>query len=158
MAEVNVTKAKEVYTLLCRMLDNRDWHYEKLEDDLMIESGVKGDDLPIEFIMRVNPRNEIVSFMSWMPFKVEESKRIDLAIATCVANYGLADGSFDYNVADGSILFRLTSSYRESTLSEDLFEYMLMVSASTVDKYNDKFFMISKGALSIEQFIESEQD
>ena len=55
------------------------------------------------------------------------------------------------------ILFRLTSSYRESILSEDLFEYMIMIAASTVDVYNDKFFMISKGMLSIQQFIESEQ-
>lgn len=157
MAEVNMAKAKETYALLCKMLDNRDWYYEKIEEDLVIKSGVKGDDLPIDFIMRVNPRNEIVSFISWMPFKVDESKRIDMALATCVANYGLADGSFDYNLADGTILFRLTSSYRESTLSEDLFEYMLMVAASTVDEYNDKFFMISKGMLTIQQFIESEQ-
>ena len=158
MAEVNMRKAKETYEVLCRMLDNRDWRYEKIEEDLVIKSGVKGNDFPIEFIMRVNPRNEIVSFFSWMPFKVEESKRIDLALATCVANYGLADGSFDYDLKDGEILFRLTSSYRESTLSEELFEYMLMVSASTVDDYNDKFFMISKGMMTLEQFIASEQE
>lgn len=79
-----------------------------------------------------------------------------MAMAVVVANYGFADGSFDYNISDGTILFRLTSSYRESTLSEELFEYMLLVSATTVDKYNDKFFMISKGMLTIQQFIESE--
>lgn len=155
MAEVNMEKAKEMYALLCKMLDNRNWHYDKLEDDLVIKSSVKGDDLPIDFIMRVNPRNEIVSYISWMPFKVEESKRVDVALATCIANYGLADGSFDFDINDGTLMFRLTSSYRESTLSEDLFEYMLMVSALTVDEYNDKFFMISKGMLTVQQFIES---
>ncbi|MBQ8762724.1 MAG: YbjN domain-containing protein [Clostridia bacterium] len=157
MAELNMAKAKETYEVLCKMLDNKKWHYDKIEDDLVIKSGVKGDDLPIDFIMRVNPRNEIVSFFSWMPYKVDESKRIDLALAVCTANYGLADGSFDYNLSDGTILFRLTSSYKESTLSEELFEYMLMVAASTVDIYNDKFFMISKGMLTVQQFIESEQ-
>lgn len=157
MAEPNMTKAKETFASLCRMLDNRNWHYDKIEEDLMIKSSVKGEDLPIDFIMRVNPRNEIVSFLSWMPFKVEESKRVDVALATCVVNYILADGSFDYDLTDGSILFRMTSSYRGSVLSEDLFEYMLMVAASTVDDYNDKFFMISKGMLTIQQFIESEQ-
>lgn len=157
MAEPNMTKAKETFASLCRMLDNRNWHYDKIEEDLMIKSSVKGEDLPIDFIMRVNPRNEIVSFLSWMPFKVEESKRVDVALATCVVNYVLADGSFDYDLTDGSILFRMTSSYRGSVLSEDLFEYMLMVAATTVDDYNDKFFMISKGMLTIQQFIESEQ-
>ena len=158
MAELNMAKAKETYSVLCRMLDSREWHYDKIEEDLVIKSGVKGDDFPIDFIMRVNPRNEIVSFLSWMPFKVDESKRVDMALAVCAANYGLADGSFDFDLSDGTILFRLTSSYRGSILSEDLFEYMLMIAAATVDKYNDKFFMVSKGMITVQQFIESEQN
>jgi hypothetical protein len=64
------------------------------------------------------------------------------------------DGCFDYDLSDGQILFRLTSSYRDSLLSEALFEYMVMVSASTIDKYNDRFFMLAKGMISLEQFIE----
>lgn len=156
MTEEKTAKAKETFATLCSMLDNKGWHYNKEEEDLLIRSGVKGDDLPIEFIMRVDPTSEIVSFLSLLPFKTDESKRIDMALAVCVANYGLKDGSFDYKVDDGSILFRLTSSYRGSSLSEELFEYMLMVSATTVDKYNDKFFMISKDAMSIQQFIEAE--
>lgn len=55
------------------------------------------------------------------------------------------------------LLFRLTSSYKESTLGEALFEYMIMVSAATIDNYNDKFFMISKGMMTVQQFIESEK-
>lgn len=157
MAVVNMARAKQTYDILCKMLDNKNWRYDKMEEDLVIKSGVKGDDLPIDFIMRVNPRNEIVSFISWLPFKADESKRIDMALAVCAANFGLADGSFDYDLSDGTILFRLTSSYRECILSEELLEYMLLVAASTVDEYNDKFFMISKGVLTVQQFIESEQ-
>ena len=85
-----------------------------------------------------------------------EDKRVDGAIAVCAANYGLVDGSFDYDLRDGEIRFRLTSSYRESALSEDLFEYMIMVSAATVDQYNDKFFMIAKGIMTVQQFLEQE--
>lgn len=158
MAELNMAKAKETYAILCKMLDDGDWKYKKIEEDLVISAGIKGDDFPIEFIMRVNPRSEVISFISWMPFKVEESKRIDMALAVCAANYGMVDGSFDYDITDGTILFRLTSSYRESIISPELLEYMIMVSASTVDEYNDKFFMISKGMLTVQQFIESEQN
>ncbi len=156
MAEVNMEKAKEVFATICRMLDKKDWNYEKQEDDLVIKTGVSGEDLPIDIVMTVNPKNELVSLFSFLPFKTDESKRVDMAMAVAVANYGFADGSFDYNISDGTILFRLTSGYRESTLSEELFEYMLLVSATTVDSYNDKFFMISKGMLTIQQFIESE--
>lgn len=154
--EMNMQKAKEVFDTLIKMLDTRDWQYEKHEDKLLVKSCIKGEDLPIEFIVVVNPRNEVVQFISAMPFNMPKDKRIDGAVAVCVANYGIVDGSFDYDLRDGEIRFRLTSSYRESTLGEDLFEYMIMISASTVDRYNDKFFMIAKGMMTVQQFIEQE--
>ncbi len=156
MADVNMTRAKEVFNTLVAMLDERDWHYDKFEDDLLIKSGIKGDDLPIEFFVVVNPKNQVVQFISKLPFNMPEDKRVDGAIAVCVANYGLVDGSFDYDISDGEIRYRLTSSYRESTLGKDLFEYMIMVAAGTVDNYNDKFFMVAKNMMTIQQFIESE--
>ena len=154
--EMNMQKAKQVYNTLIKMLDTRDWKYEKHEEDLLIKSGIKGDDLPIEFIVFVKPKNQVVQFLSRLPFNMPEDKRVDGALAVCVANYGLVDGSFDYDLSDGEIRYRLTSSYRESTLGEDLFEYMIMVAASTVDEYNDKFFMLAKGMMGIQQFIEQE--
>lgn len=157
MSEVNMIEAKATFDSLCKMLDNRGWDYKKFEEDLIIKSGIRGDDFPIDFIVRVSPECEIVSFISWLPFNVSEEKRVDMAIAVCVANYGLVDGSFDYNVADGSIMFRLTSGYKGSTLSDDLLENMLLISAAIIDKYNDKFFMIAKDMMTIQQFIESEQ-
>lgn len=156
MAEVNMQKAKEVFDALVDMLDTRDWKYDKFEEDLVIKSGIKGDDLPIEFIIVVKPKNQVVQLLSRLPFQIPEDKRVDAAIAICVANNGLVDGSFDYDIGEGDITFRLTCSYRESFLSADLFEYMILVSAGTIDDYNDKFFMIAKDMMSVQQFIEKE--
>jgi hypothetical protein len=156
MAEINMEKAKEIFDALVNMLDTRGWKYDKHEEDLLIKSGIKGDDLPIEFIVVVKPRNQVVQLLSRLPFQMPAEKRVEGAIAVCVANNGLVDGSFDYDMSDGDITFRLTSSYRESTLGADLFEYMIMVSAGTIDDYNDKFFMIAKDMMSIQQFIEKE--
>ena len=156
--EMNMRKAVEVYNTLIHMLDTRDWKYEKHEDQLLIKSGIRGDDLPIEFIVLVKPRNQVVQFYSSLPFKMPEDKRVEGALAVCIANYGLVDGSFDYDISDGEIRYRLTSSYRQSQLGEDLFEYMIMVAAATVDKYNDQFFMLSKGMMTIEQFMEFESN
>ena len=157
MAEANMKKAREIYDSLVNMLDSRDWKYDKFEDDLVIKSGIKGDDLPIEFIMFVKPENQVVQFISRLPFNMPEDKRVDGAIAVAVANYGLVDGSFDYDISDGEIRYRLTCSYRESYLGPDLFEYMIMCAAGTVDNYNDKFFMLAKGMMTIQQFMEQDQ-
>lgn len=154
MAEVNLQKAREVYESLISMLDNINWSYDRDDEKLTIKSGVNSEDFPVEFIVVVNSKNEVVQFISQLPFKAPEDKRIDMAIAVNVVNWGLCDGSFDYNVGDGRIIFRMTSSYRDSYLSEELFKYLIMVAASTVDNYNDKFFMLSKGMISIQKFIE----
>ena len=156
MAEANMTKAREVYYSIISMLDNINWSYDRDDEKLVIKSGVKGDDLPVEFLVVVNAKNEVVQFLSQLPFNAPEDKRIDMAIAVNVVNWNLVDGSFDYNISDGKIIFRMTSSYRDSYLSEELFKYLIMVASSTVDNYNDKFFMITKGMMTIQQFVESQ--
>lgn len=156
-SEVNMELAKRTFDTLVNMFETRNLKYDKNEEELIVRSGIKGDDLPIDFIVVVKPRNEVVQFLSKLPFNMPEDKIIDGAIAASAANYGLVDGSFDYNIMDGSIIFRLTSSYRDSILSEDLFEYMIMVSAATIDEYNDKFFMLAKGMIDIQKFIEDSQ-
>ena len=68
-----------------------------------------------------------------------EDKRFDIALATTVVNNRLVDGSFNFDMADGKVSFRLTASCIESILGKELFQYMLMVSANTIDAYNDRF-------------------
>lgn len=155
MSQENMKHAKEVFATLVKMLDTRGWHYEKHEEDLVISSGIKGDDLPVEFIIVVDADREVVRFLSKLPFSMPEDKRIDGAIAICVANNSMVNGNFDYNIDNGDIYFRLTTSFKSgSILSEDLFEYVIMVSATTVDLYNDKLFMLAKGMMTLEQFVD----
>ena len=109
----------------------------------------------MEFIVHCDADRQLIRLMSFLPFKISDAKRVEGAIATCHANYLLADGSFDYNLGDGTIIFRMTSSFRESLVGDELFKYMIHVACITVDKYNDQFLMISKGNLSITDFIKN---
>ena len=151
-------KAKSVYETICKALDARDWKYKRFDEDLTISCGARGDDLPMDIIIMLNTQAQVVSVLSPMPYKVAEEKRVDVALAIAIANYGLVNGSFDYDLSDGEIRFRMVSSFRDSVLGEELFDYMVMVTASTVDRYNDRFLMISKGILSIEQFVKMENE
>lgn len=151
--EVKLEQAKKVYETLCTAIDNRDWKYEKDEDELVAHFWVNGDDIPMKFILRVDAGRQLIQLLSPMPFCMSESKRIDGAVATCAASFNLVDGSFDYNLSDGRIVFRMTASFRESTIGEMLFQYMISCACATVDEFNDKFFAIDKGTLSIDEFI-----
>lgn len=148
---------QNVYETICAMFDNKGYHYERHDDDHVISCTVGGEDIPMDILFVVRDERQLVQLISPMPFRVSEDKRIDIALATTVINDRLVDGSFDFDMAEGRITFRLTTSYIESILGKELFEYMLMVSASTIDEYNDKFLMISKGMISFEQFLDSEK-
>ena len=156
--EMHMQEARQVYNNLVNMLETRDWKFERFDDDLVIRSGIKGEDLPIEFIIFIKPQNQVIQFISKLPFSVPEDKRVEAAVAVSIANYGLVDGSFDYDINDGELRYRLTSSYRASLIGDDLFEYMIMCAASTVDDYNDRFFMLCKGMIDIEKFAELEKN
>ena len=147
--------AVKIYNDLVAMLNEMDWSFEKFDEALVIKSGVQGDDLPIEFVIKVDPDKELVRFLSKLPFEVPEDKRVDIAIAACVANFYMISGNFDFNVENGETYFRMTQSFRGgASLTKELFEYVIFVSAQTIDDYNDKFFMICKNMLSLQQFIE----
>lgn len=152
----NNKNAETVFQTLCEALDDRNWKYDKVPEKFLVHFGVRGDDIPMDFIVYIDPEKELIRMLSEMPFVFGEERRLEGAIATCQATYKLVDGSFDYDFKTGKILFRMTSSFRGSLISKELIEYMIACSCVTVDEYNDKFLMIGKGLLSIEDFLKQD--
>ena len=151
-----IEQANAVYNTILSVLDGRSWKYDKKEEDRVIFLKVTGDDLPMDFVIRVLDEQQVISIISFMPTSRPEDKRVEGAIATTIITNQLADGSFDYDVSDGTIMFRITSSFKDSLIGETLIQYMIDISASTVDAYNDKLFMLAKGVLSLEDFMKAE--
>lgn len=155
MDEKKLVQAKAVFDTLCRSLDNRKWNYKKNEEELTVECGVQSEDLPIEISIKIDVDRRLAMLISHIPLVVKEDKRLDAAIAVSAVNNMLVDGSFDYNIASGHMFFRMTNSFIESTISEEVFFYMIFCSCQTIDEYNDKFLMLAKGMVSVEQFLAS---
>lgn len=155
MDDANLQKqAKQTFDTLCRMLDNKQWHYQKDVESYTINCGVQGDDLPMDISIEVDAQRQLIVLLSIIPFTVPEDARMDMAMAICAANAYIVDGSFDYDVTRGRIIFRMTSSFRDSLISEDLFEYMLVVSCNTIDDCNDKFLVACKKHMTVDELLE----
>jgi len=146
-------QAKMAYARLCEMLEERGWKYDINEEEMSITSGARGDDLPVDVLMKVDEERMLVALYSKLPYVVPEDKRVELALAISAINYALVDGCFDYNPFNGNIVFRLTTSIMESLISKEAFEYMLLVSCQTVDIYNDKLLMVIKDVMSLEDLM-----
>ncbi len=155
MNDTNFEAAKVVYDKLCEVFDKREIKYRKDDENMVVHIGINGDDLPMDFIMIIDEKRQLMRLMSPLPFKMPEDKRMEGAIATCAATYAITEGSFDYDISDGTISFRMTASFRESEIGEELFMYMVAYSSAVVDEYNDKFFAVGKGLLSISDYLEN---
>ena len=154
MADAREMKqAKVAFSTLCEMLDDRKWHYRRDDDKLTITCGVNGDDIAINVLMKIDPEKQLLVFYSTMPFEAPENRRDEMAVAVSRANWGMVDGSFDFNYLNGKILFRLTSSIRDSLVGKEMFAYVLDVAVSTVDDYNDKFEKVVNSNMSIDDVI-----
>ncbi len=154
MSDIKLEKAKKVYDKLCEVFDKKEIKYQKDEEKLIVHLRISGDDLPMYFIMLIDAERQLMRLTSPLPFNLPEDKRIEGAIAACAATYAIAEGCFDYDITDGSISFRMTAPFMESDIGEELFMYMVAYSSTIVDEYNDKFFAVSKGLLSIDDFLE----
>ncbi len=153
MADNKQILAQQVYGKLIAALETRKWTYSREDEKLLVRFTVYGDDLPMNMVMAVDAERQLIRLLSLLPFSMSENKRMEGAVATCVASFGLTDGSFDYNIEDGSIAFRQTCAFHDSDISEDLLHYMISWACGVIDKYNDQFFAIEKGYLSLEEFI-----
>ena len=146
--------ARKVYNAMRNLLEKMGVRYLEHEEELVLTCTVRGEDIPMDLLIFIHEEQQLVRILSPMPFVVPEKKRVDMAVAVSTVNYGLVDGSFDYDISDGSLRFRLTSSFRESILGEALLKYLFMVTTFITDEYNDRFMLLAKGVITLEQFLE----
>ena len=141
--EKNLKLAKSVYNSLCEMLDEKNVRYDKHQDDLIISFITGGDDIPMQFLVKVDAERELIRVLSPIPVTFGEEKRVEGAIATCHATYTLADGSFDYE----GIRKAINPKTKLITIQR---------SKGYATRPTDKFFMLAKGQMSIEEFCNQE--
>lgn len=154
--EKQVALAKEVYNTLCKSIDNNNWKYERDDENLTVTFAVSGDDIPMRFVLLVDTDRQLVRLLSPLPFKMSEGKRMEGAIATCIVSNRMVDGSFDYDIGSGAIVFRMTACFRGSVVGANLFNYLIACSCAMVDEYNDKFLALEKGLIEVTDFIKTE--
>lgn len=150
--------ARSAYHTLCKALDNVGWNYQRKDDEFKIMFGVNGDDIPMNFLVIVDAERQLIRLLSLLPFQMNEDKRIEGAVATCAINYLLADGSFDFDIEEGHVMFRMTNTFRGSIIGEELVNHMVSVACFTVDKYNDMLSALNDGSISLSDFIQSLND
>ena len=147
-------RAEQVYQQFKAHLDLHEFNYTPHDDDLVITLTAQGDDFPIPVVIHVLGEREVVRLSSPIPSNFPEDKRIDAAVAIATINYQLLNGSFILDMDDGSVVFRICQSFHDNDISDEQMRYLMSVMFMMTDEYNDSLFMLAKGLMSLEQFIE----
>lgn len=149
--------AADMYSRLRKMLDDMNWQYSRLKRELGVRYFVSGEDIPMEFLVKIKPDVRMLCFISILPAKFNDSNRADAVLAACAANHGMVMGSFAYNMELDRVVFMASSLYDECETGTDWLKHQMYLSQTIVEQYNDRFLMLSKGVLSVEDFIADER-
>lgn len=145
-------EAKALYKTLCQTLDNMQWHYNREEENFIVRTSAIGDDLSMKLMIKIDADRQVMYLKSPMPFAIAESVRDTMAKAILIANYSMLNGSFEFDYRDGYLAFKMVIPYMESIISEAVCKYMIVLSCSMTDKYNDKFQAVAEGRMTLTQF------
>lgn len=153
MDDAKLKQAKVVYKTLCEMLDDNDWKYDGDEEELCVETGVQGDDLPIPLSIRVDKELQSIIILSESQFVVPEKRRNAVAVAVSMANSLIAHGDFDYDYLKGRIVFRMTSGFSESLIGKTMLAYLVMAACHIIDTFNDKLLIVATNDMTLGEVI-----
>ena len=65
-----IEQAKAVYSTILSVLDGRGWKYDQKEEKNTIFLKLSGDDLPMDFVIRVLEEQQVISIISFMPASI----------------------------------------------------------------------------------------
>lgn len=145
-------EAKTVYQTLCRTLDNMKWHYDPEPENFVVRTSAVGNDLSMKLYMKVDVERSVMYLKSPMPFNVPPEKRSIMCEALIIANWAMLNGSFEMDLSDGYMGFKVVIPFMESLLGEKACRYMINMSCQMVDLFNDKFEAVNNGTMTLRDF------
>lgn len=144
--------AAAVHNSVKKRLSNMGWKYNSNDERFVVETGAKGKDLLIPLIIIVHEQQEVLQVLSKLPFTIPDNKKVEAAITISATNSKILNGSFDFDISTGEITFRLSTGYHGGGLSPEVIQYMVLVTCSTVDFYNDKLFDMATGKITWQEY------
>jgi len=150
-------RTEELMATVREYLDALEFKYEYDEENKLVHYGVSGEDIPMDMFIHTAMDGTALVLVSPMPFTVPEEKRAEMAIAVSIANSHIV-GSFDFDITDGKIMARISNCMADMPLTRGAFEMLLIISQKLTDDYNDKFMMLAKGMITLDQFAEYTQN
>ena len=147
--------SKDIFNRFCEYLKANDCRFNRDDEKLVAFFLVKSDNIDVKFLAVTEAEKETLRIMAMLPVNFGSGKRIDGAMVTTIASSGMANGSFDYDINNGSVMFRMTQSFMDSKIDSAVFDYMIDCSMMTIAEYYGKFLAVSEGKMTVPEFLKA---
>lgn len=151
--ERQIALARENLATLCKTLDEDGINYNKDEQQLTVHTAVKGKNTDILVAIHFSPDVGVLAIMCPVNVEVPENYRGQFAIAVSRVNFAILEGGYDFNPQSGAVMYRLSTCYEESVLSEDAFRYLLFTAFKHSDEYHPALKTVAEKQLTVDQII-----
>lgn len=157
--EKQIKEAKTIFESLKGFFTDVKYRYKVIAEEperiFGLEYGVRGDNIPMDFRILIEVERGIIKLISPQPVRFPPEKRPDAAMAICALNDAIVDGSYSMDLKDGSVMYTQTTCFRGSVISSEVFRYMVGLSNSIVDAFNDKLLMLKNGTMDLDAFVKA---
>lgn len=145
-------QAKNIHDLIEKTFQSEDLKYTEVDagENYHFRLKFSGEDLPMDLSFFVDTKRQLIRVVSYLPVHAPKDKFSNIALALAIINYRLNCGCFNLDLSDGSMSFCLNATFKGSIIAADIIQSLLATSLSTIEKYNDKLFMLSKGMIKVE--------
>ncbi len=141
-----------------RFFEEHKWRFEKLEDDRIIHLGFGGENGHFRCAAVVNEDDDMLQFFTFVPLRITEERRADLAEFITRANYGMKIGKFEMDYDDGELRFHTGARYTDQSLPHEIIRDVIGVNLVTTDRYFPALTRLLFGGLTPAEAIDSVED
>lgn len=131
----NKKLATEIYRTFCTAFDTRKWEHKRADRKRQLRFPVSIGGISMDFTLTVDVDRQLVRMVAILPEKVSEEKIPEVSAALCQVNCKLADGSFDLDMTDYAVAFRITAFFHNSRIGEAFVENMINFAIACIKRY-----------------------
>ena len=147
--------ANEIYGWYKDYFDKNDLHYEEDTENSVIKIEMPLDGKLQKTNTFLQCRKNHVIVKAFVMLNAEEEVRQNVAEFLIRANYGLTYGSFEFDLSDGEVSFKLTLDCEDrSSLSDDLLAKTFLLPLNMLERYGDGLLAVMFGTKTPEEAID----
>lgn len=137
--------AGEVYRTFCSVFDAKHWEYKKSDRKRQLDFPVAISGESVDFTITVDASRQLVRLVARFPEKVSAEKLPEVSEALCRANCKMADGCFDLDLTEESVIFRITAFFHNSSIGEGFVQNKIFFAIACIKKYRPDILSNNKG-------------